>query len=95
MTALPLVKKVLSCQYSRWYLEDKIKREKVKDGPLTKLKKDITEAAKKCKYSLEGKTKAMKERDKKVVSKTFHGAGIVVPVDENDVGYRPLPETPG
>ncbi|XP_068448035.1 histone PARylation factor 1 [Clinocottus analis] len=43
--------------------------------------------------SLEQKTKAMKQRDKKVVTKTFHGAGIVVPVDKNDVGYRELPET--
>uniref|UniRef100_A0A3Q3WC46 Histone PARylation factor 1 n=1 Tax=Mola mola TaxID=94237 RepID=A0A3Q3WC46_MOLML len=42
---------------------------------------------------LEQKTKAMKQRDKKVVTKTFHGAGIVVPVDKNDVGYRELPET--
>ena len=37
----------------------------------------------------------MKERDKKVVCKTFHGAGLVVPVDENEVGYREVPETPG
>ncbi|CAG5939016.1 unnamed protein product [Menidia menidia] len=44
-------------------------------------------------FSLEQKTKAMKQRDKKVVTKTFHGAGIVVPVDKNDVGYRELPET--
>ncbi|XP_034044674.1 histone PARylation factor 1 [Thalassophryne amazonica] len=43
--------------------------------------------------SLEQKTKEMKQRNKKVVSKTFHGAGIVVPVDKNDVGYRELPET--
>lgn len=28
-----------------------------------------------------------------MVTKTFHGAGIVVPVDKNDVGYRELPET--
>nr|XP_048703644.1 histone PARylation factor 1 isoform X1 [Caretta caretta] len=28
-----------------------------------------------------------------VVTKTFHGAGLVVPVDKNDVGYRELPET--
>ena len=27
--------------------------------------------------------------------KSFHGAGIVVPVDENEVGYREVPETPG
>lgn len=30
-----------------------------------------------------------------VVTKTFHSAGIVVPVDKNDVGYRELPETDG
>ncbi|XP_030003957.1 histone PARylation factor 1 [Sphaeramia orbicularis] len=42
---------------------------------------------------LEQKTKGMKQRDKKVVTKTFHSAGIVVPVDKNDVGYRELPET--
>jgi len=30
-----------------------------------------------------------------VVTKTFHGAGLVVPVDKNDVGYRELPETNG
>ncbi|KAB1256013.1 Histone PARylation factor 1 [Camelus dromedarius] len=29
----------------------------------------------------------------KVVTKSFHGAGLVVPVDKNDVGYRELPET--
>ncbi|XP_026214718.1 histone PARylation factor 1 [Anabas testudineus] len=44
-------------------------------------------------FSLEQKTKGMKQRDKKVVTKTFHSAGIVVPVDKNDVGYRELPET--
>ncbi|XP_015809667.3 histone PARylation factor 1 [Nothobranchius furzeri] len=43
--------------------------------------------------SLEAKTKSMKQRDKKVVTKTFHGAGIIVPVDKNGVGYRELPET--
>ena len=37
----------------------------------------------------------MKARDKKSVCKTFHGAGMVVPVDDNDVGYREVPETPG
>lgn len=77
-----------------WYLEDKMKKEKIKDGQLTQLKEKIIEAAKTYNCSLEMKTKAMKERDKKVVCKTFHGAGIVVPVDENDVGYRPVPETP-
>ena len=30
-----------------------------------------------------------------VNSKTFHGAGMVVPVDENEIGYREVPETQG
>lgn len=29
-------------------------------------------------------------RFKKVVTKTFHKAGIVVPIDDQEVGYRPL-----
>lgn len=45
--------------------------------------------------SMEQKSKKMEERDKKVVCKSFHKAGIVVPVDENEVGYREVPETPG
>ena len=45
--------------------------------------------------SLEENSSSMKERKKKVVCKTFHGAGLVVPVDENDVGYREVPETAG
>ncbi|KAJ3583729.1 hypothetical protein NHX12_015654 [Muraenolepis orangiensis] len=45
--------------------------------------------------SLEWTSEAMRLRNKKVVAKTFHGAGIVVPVDRNEVGYRELPETDG
>lgn len=30
----------------------------------------------------------MKERNKKVVCKSFYGVGIVVFVDQNEVGYR-------
>ncbi|XP_052792420.1 histone PARylation factor 1-like isoform X2 [Mya arenaria] len=45
-------------------------------------------------HSLDVKSKGMKDRDKHVVCKSFHKAGIVVPVDENEVGYREVPETP-
>ncbi|XP_033127505.1 histone PARylation factor 1-like [Anneissia japonica] len=71
--------------------------EKTKVNQQTKELEKISEAL--CKfaeengYSLESKTTAMKAREKLVVAKTFHGAGIVVPVDENDVGYRSIPET--
>ncbi|KAJ8000454.1 hypothetical protein DPEC_G00180290 [Dallia pectoralis] len=57
------------------------------------LGEELRQRAESLGLSLEQKTKAMKLRDKKVVTKTFHGAGLVVPVDKNDVGYRELPET--
>ena len=66
-----------------------------KKQSLQTLQESLKTAASEGGYSLELKTKGMKERDKKVVCKTFHGAGLVVPVDENEVGYRPVPETPG
>lgn len=38
----------------------------------------------------------LKARNLKVVTKTFHKAGLVVPVDrDTDVGYRSLTETDG
>ena len=43
---------------------------------------------------LEAKTRAMKAREKAKQSKTFPGAGMVVPFNkETDVGYREIPET--
>jgi len=56
--------------------------------------KSLEAAADKHDLSIEVTSKAMKARQKKVVCPTFHGAGIVVPVDDNDVGYRPVPESP-
>nr|XP_039249998.1 histone PARylation factor 1-like [Styela clava] len=35
------------------------------------------------------------ERRKHIVDYTFHKAGIVVPIDENEVGYRPVQESTG
>lgn len=77
------------------YLNQKIKEENpFKKAPLQRLYRDIESYAKKKNYSLEAVTKNMKDRNKQVVAKTFHGAGIVVNV-ENDVGYREIPETNG
>ncbi|XP_058496328.1 histone PARylation factor 1 [Solea solea] len=66
---------------------------KARGDALESLETKLRERAETLDLSLEQKTKGMKQRDKKVVTKTFHGAGIVVPVDKNDVGYRELPET--
>jgi len=74
-------------------MEEKLKKDR--SSSLSELMKRLKSAADVKGYSLEQRTALMKERDKKVVAKCFHGAGIVVPVDKNGVGYRPLPETPG
>ncbi|KAG5286247.1 hypothetical protein AALO_G00012650 [Alosa alosa] len=63
------------------------------EAALQNMEEELRGAAESLGFPLEQKTKGMKLRDKKVVTKTFHGAGIVVPVDKNDVGYRELPET--
>ncbi|XP_016347355.1 UPF0609 protein C4orf27 homolog [Sinocyclocheilus anshuiensis] len=60
---------------------------------LDQLEDDLKREAERLDLPVEQKTKAMKQREKKVVTKTFHGAGIVVPVNKNNVGYRELPET--
>jgi hypothetical protein len=45
-------------------------------------------------FRLEAKSTAMKFRDKKKVTPTFHGAGLVVPYNkETQLGYREIPET--
>ncbi|XP_008315212.2 histone PARylation factor 1 [Cynoglossus semilaevis] len=72
----------------------KKKKEKVGDrAAVESLEVKLKKRAETLDLCLEQKTKDMKQRDKKVVTKTFHCAGIVVPVDKNDVGYRELPET--
>ncbi|KAK7082687.1 hypothetical protein SK128_004583 [Halocaridina rubra] len=77
------------------YLTQRMKLENpFKKTALQRLHKEVESYAKLKKLPLEPKTHHMKVRNKEVVSKTFHGAGIVVPIDRyNDVGYRPLPDT--
>lgn len=68
---------------------------KSKQKSLKTLQTSLLSKAKERKYNLESRTPGIKARNKKVVSKTFHKAGIVVPLDANDVGYRPLTVTDG
>jgi hypothetical protein len=52
--------------------------------------------AKDKRFILDVSSAAMKARDKKVVTKTFHKAGLVVPFNKKtEVGYRELPERDG
>lgn len=77
------------------YLSQRMKAENpFKKITLQRLQQEVDNFAKLKKHSLEQRPSSVQERSKKVVSKCFHGAGIVVPV-HNDVGYRPIPETNG
>ncbi|EAW58686.1 hCG2012599 [Homo sapiens] len=77
------------------YLMKKLKEvtDKKKTNLFKNVDEKLTETARELGYSLEQRTMKMKQRDKKVVTKTFHGTGLVPPVDKNVVGYRELPET--
>ncbi|XP_030643950.1 histone PARylation factor 1 [Chanos chanos] len=75
------------------FLGRKRKEQGGRKDALRSLEEELRKEAERLGLSVEQKTKAMKQREKRVVAKTFHGAGIVVPVDKNDVGYRELPET--
>ncbi|XP_070804732.1 histone PARylation factor 1 [Pituophis catenifer annectens] len=77
------------------FLSKKLKEltNKKRGGLLKDTDEKLTKTAKQLGYSLEQKSLKVKQRDKKIVTKTFHGAGLVVPVDKNNVGYRELPET--
>lgn len=79
--------------YCFWQKKRKERGGRKDEAALQSLEEELRQTAESLGLSLEQKTKGMKLRDKKVVTKTFHGAGIVVPVDKNDVGYRELPET--
>jgi len=78
-----------------WFIDDKLKNDvNVDKTSLTQLRVKLHTCATSHSITLDTRTSRMTKRDKAVVTKCFHGAGIVVPVDKNGVGYRPLPETP-
>ncbi|KAK4299087.1 hypothetical protein Pmani_028614 [Petrolisthes manimaculis] len=75
------------------YLTQRMKEENpFKKTPLQRLYKEVEAFAKTKNHPLQAITEDMKKRNKNIVTKSFHGAGIVVPV-RNDVGYREIPET--
>ena len=89
---------VFKCDFNKIfssYIDDALPKANLKRPSVIEIQKKLKSWANKCGISLDQKTTRMKERDKKVVSKSFHLAGIVVPLDDTGVGYRPLPETPG
>ena len=74
------------------YAKEKIKKTKdsEKKKSLQKLIEKVEEKCSDLQLSCEANSKKLKERSKRVVTKSFNKIGLVVPVDENDVGYREL-----
>ncbi|XP_014662137.1 PREDICTED: UPF0609 protein C4orf27 homolog [Priapulus caudatus] len=75
--------------------EKKTTKDKTHRANLERVEKALLDCASKHGIPLEANTKTMKSRSKRVVCKLFHCCGLVVPVDDNEVGYREVPETPG
>lgn len=74
------------------YFEEKLKLatpfEKTR---ITMLHQKLKSFAKEKKITLEKKTANMQDREKKIVTRTFHKAGIVVPYNKKtQLGYRDL-----
>lgn len=63
--------------------------------PITRLQKQLKTFAKEHGISLDNQsTSTMRDREKEVVAKTFHSAGIVVPYEKKtQLGYRDLAVT--
>lgn len=63
-------------------------------GPILKIAKQLKSFAKDKGISLDKENPEMRNRSRKVVAKTFHKAGIVVPYDKKtQLGYRDLAAT--
>ncbi|KAB7498643.1 Histone PARylation factor 1 [Armadillidium nasatum] len=88
-TIQPLKEDLFSTVY--YYIKNVYKGNSPQKNDLLKAVKDFAEEKG---YKLDYVSDRLKKRRKSVVSKAFHGAGIVVPVNKDtDVGYREIPET--
>jgi hypothetical protein len=79
-----------------WYLDELIisRRYKIRleESTINRFKDKLVKWCDK-KHSLELKTSKIKARDKIINCKTFHGAGLSVPVTSDGFGYRDLPHS--
>jgi len=82
--------------FAALYLHCKNQIKLKKCDKIAELKSLCSEIENECKtlgLSLEQNSTRVKSRSKKTVSKCFHKAGMVVPLDDSGVGYRELPSS--
>lgn len=77
------------------YLQNKVKlANPFEKTSITRLHSQLKNFAKQHNITLEKNTVNMRAREKRVVARTFHRAGIVVPYDKKtQLGYRDLAAT--
>lgn len=78
----------------RYFLDNDVELTPFNRSQVNGFRKDVVDYAKEHSIDLEQTPELLKQRNKLIVCKTFHGAGLVVPFDKKtDTGYRPLIET--
>lgn len=87
----------MSLYSSSSYLEERTKlANPFEKTSIARLHQKLKTFAKEKNITLDKHTPRMKEREKKVQARTFHGAGIVVPFDrKTQVGYRKMATSDG
>lgn len=82
--------------FSAYLEEQKLKADPFRKSKLSSFQNSLRSFASTYNITLETNTSDMKERSKKVVCKTFHKAGMVVPWNKKtELGYRELIVTEG
>lgn len=78
-------------------MEDKLKTATPFEKPkISSLRQRLKKFAKSHDIQMDKSTERMRTRERKVVARTFHGAGIVVPYNKKtQLGYRELAATDG
>lgn len=78
----------------RYFLDNDVELTPFNRALVNSLRKEVIDYAKEHSIDLERTPELLRARNKLVVCKTFHGAGLVVPFDKKtDIGYRALLET--
>lgn len=80
--------------FCRYFLDNDVEINPFNRALVNSLRKEVIDYAKAHSIDLEQTPELLRARNKLVVCKTFHGAGLVVPFDKKtDIGYRALLET--
>lgn len=80
--------------YFRYFLDNDVDLTPFNRSLVNSIRKSTLDYVKEHSIDMEKTPELLRDRNKLVVCKTFHGAGLVVPFDkESETGYRPLLET--